>query len=112
MLRNYEDSFKIAARVALNSMDIPDDLTMPERLVICEIFRFVFMGMRDGHIFDEIRKFLVKIRSEEEGLFILFDAYFKFMTKYCSPLTMVYDEGQKVLLVIDQWREIWDNKAE
>jgi hypothetical protein len=25
MLRNYEDSFKIAARVALNSMDMPDD---------------------------------------------------------------------------------------
>ena len=66
--------------------------------------------MRNGQIYLEIRKFLIKLYTKPDSVFVLFDAFFKFMTKHCSPRTLAHEQGQKVFQVLDQWKIIWQNK--
>lgn len=110
MKKNYEDLFKIAARVTLNAMESKKILENIDRQIILEIFQLCFLGIRHGHMFDELRKFLIKLYGKVDSIFILYDSFFKFITRYCSPRNLAYEQGKKVFQVIDQWKKLWDHK--
>lgn len=110
LLENYENSFKIAARVVLTSMENDEDLSKNERLIISEIFRFIFTGMKNGYIFKQLKNYLVNKTKISNILVLVFDSYFKFFTKYCSPLAIMDEESKKIILIQDLWAEMWNNK--
>lgn len=82
--RSWSDLFKIALRVGQNASSLDQDLSDQELYIISEIFRFVFVGMRNGKIFLLVCEFLDQLRGKDDGLSYQFDSYFKFMTTYCK----------------------------
>ena len=65
--------------------------------MIFDVYKIVFMGITNGKVFGLIQTYLSKIRrSNEEGLFCLFDSYFKMLTSYISPLGILCPEVELV----------------
>ena len=85
----------------MTALDYEDELTLPERYGVSEIFRLIFTSIKNGRILKNLANFLKKIKQSKDGFFSLFDAYFNYLTKYCSPLYILEDEGNKILEVLD-----------
>lgn len=48
----------------------------------------------------------------EDGIFYLFDCYFKLLTKNISPLEMNKDENVSAIHSFEIWAFLWKNKEE
>ena len=73
----------------------------------------IFISLTNANIFELIQNYLTKIRrSNEEGLFCLFDSYFNMLTNYISPLAILSPEGELVLGTLDNWALLWKTKGD
>ena len=111
-INRYEDAFKVAIRIVVATTELNDIMSEMERFIIFDTFKMVFVAIQNPRILHLVKKYLSSIRKrdEDDALFILFDSYFKIITKYVSPINYQVSTGELILSTFERWIELWNKK--
>ena len=92
----YEDSLKVAIRIIVATTELNDIMSEIERFIIFDTFRLIFVAIQYPRMMILVRKYISEIRkrNEDDGLFMLFDSYFRIITKYISPTDYTVSIGE------------------
>ena len=113
ILKKYENSIKMIVVMIFNILDLDDGIPDTNKILVFELFRVLFVAIANQKLFLVVRHhFMQHNIDNEDGIFYLFDCYFKLLTKNISPVDSHKKENRSVVMSFEIWKEIWEKKHE
>lgn len=85
IIKNYERAIKMISTMLINLVINEDHPTSHLKVVMFELFKVIFVSICNPKMFYVIRYQFSETVDKQDGIFFLFDSYFRILTKCISP---------------------------